>query len=492
MMPNQTLFQFFHWYAPNDGQWWNYCAAQAGELAAKGITKVYLPPAYKSALGNKEPGYAVYDMYDLGEFDQKNSVGTKYGTKEEYLNCIHSFHENDISVIADIVFNHRHGADEKEKFNAILVNPDNRTEVISESHCIEGYTKFNFNGRQGKYSNFEWNYTTFSGIDGDLEGRRVIYKIQNECGEQWADVAEKEFGNYDYLMGADIEFRNEYVRKELHEWGVWYVEQTGVDGFRMDAVKHIEPAFIKEWLQYMRGHFNADFFTVSEYWKKDVNALQNYLDMVDDATQLFDVPLHFNFHEASLKRSEYDLRTIFDNTLTQHRPELSVTFIDNHDTQPLQSLESPVDFWFKPLAYALILLREQGIPMVFYPCLYSAGYADEKEGTNIEIYLAKVAELEPMLNIRKALAYGQQIDYFDDPNCVGWVRLGHDEMPGSGCAVVISNNTDGIKQMDMGTQNAHVTFKDACGHVAEEIVTDENGIGSFMVKGNSVSVWIKK
>ncbi|MEP6725329.1 MAG: hypothetical protein ABJC98_05925 [Bacteroidota bacterium] len=40
---------------------------------------------------------------------------------------------------------------------------------------------------------------------------------------------------------------------------------------------------------------------------------------------------------------------------------------DNHDTQPLQTLEAPGDPWFRPIAYALILLRKNGYPSVFYP-----------------------------------------------------------------------------------------------------------------------------
>ncbi|MFP1495627.1 hypothetical protein ACLB1Q_02310 [Escherichia coli] len=38
-----------------------------------------------------------------------------------------------------------------------------------------------------------------------------------------------------------------------------------------------------------------------------------------------------------------------------------MTLVANHDTQPLQALRAPVEPWFKPLAYALILLRENGI-----------------------------------------------------------------------------------------------------------------------------------
>jgi hypothetical protein len=39
----------------------------------------------------------------------------------------------------------------------------------------------------------------------------------------------------------------------------------------------------------------------------------------------------------------------------------------NHDTQPLQALESVVEPWFKPLAYAFILLRREGYPCLFLP-----------------------------------------------------------------------------------------------------------------------------
>lgn len=46
------------------------------------------PPAYKGHQGREDVGYGVYDLYDLGEFDQKGSVPTKYGTREEYLSAI--------------------------------------------------------------------------------------------------------------------------------------------------------------------------------------------------------------------------------------------------------------------------------------------------------------------------------------------------------------------------------------------------------------------
>ena len=46
-MQNQTLMQAFEWYLPSDHQHWNRLAQLAPELAAKGIRKIWLPPAFK-------------------------------------------------------------------------------------------------------------------------------------------------------------------------------------------------------------------------------------------------------------------------------------------------------------------------------------------------------------------------------------------------------------------------------------------------------------
>ena len=54
-------------------------------MAAAGVTALWLPPAAKAQDGPNDVGYGVYD---LGEFDQKGPVRTKYGTKAEYLAAI--------------------------------------------------------------------------------------------------------------------------------------------------------------------------------------------------------------------------------------------------------------------------------------------------------------------------------------------------------------------------------------------------------------------
>jgi alpha-amylase len=491
-MTNLTLIQFFHWYYSPEGNLWQHAADQAAHMASLGITHVWLPPAYKSADGVNEPGYAVYDLFDLGEFDQKGTVRTRYGTKKEYLDCIKKMHKNGLQVLADIVLNHKQGGDEKELIPVQQVDAEDRNKMIGEKKEIEAYTKFIFPGRKGKYSNYIWDWHSFTGIDGGWENQDKIYIILNGYGNSWKPVPDGEKGNYDYLMANDIELRNPNVVEELKWWGRWYIETAKIDGFRLDALKHITPDFFNDWLDHLKDHFKKDFFCIGEYWKNDIDYLLKYIDATQGKIQLADVPLHFNFTQASLKRNQYDLRHIFDNTLLQHKPERAITFIDNQDTQPLRSLESTVDYWFKPLAYSLILLREQGIPCVFYPALYSAKYSGHANGKEVFIELNSVPLLEAMLRTRKKIAYGRQRDYFDHPNTVGWTREGVNDKPLSGCAVLITNGTAGNKMMEVGEKHSNKSFVDICGNRKEKVKIDKNGHGEFFVNDESVSVWINE
>lgn len=489
-MQNQTLLQYFHWYYNEPDRLWVKTAKEAAFLKELGITAVWLPPAYKGTNGDQSIGYDTYDLFDLGEFDQKNSVATKYGTKEEYLTAIKALHEQGIMVLADTVFNHKAGADELEKVTVKRVNAENRNEFVSDNIEIEAWTKFTFPGRQGKYSEFIWDHKCFSGLDWAQDlNESAIFAIQNEYGEGWEQVPSEEMGNYDYLMFDDIDFRNNAVRQELIYWGKWYYETCGIDGFRLDAVKHISPDFINQWIDEVKKQCDRDFFIVAENWNVvDVNELKHYIEVTGGRTHLFDSLLHHNFYLASTMDNAFDLTTIFDNTLVQVCPELAITFVDNHDSQPLQSLDSYTDFWFRPLAYAIILLREQGIPCVFYTDIYGANYQEDE----INVELVELKELPQLLKIREQLAYGFQRDYLDHPNCIGWTREGDEAHPEAGLAVLLSNGDEGFKQMEMGKHFAGKTFKDALGNRLEEVVIDDNGFGEFYCNGGSVAVWVSK
>ncbi|MCR5664656.1 MAG: alpha-amylase [Oscillospiraceae bacterium] len=473
------MMQYFEWYLPNDGFWWKRCAAKAERLAALGISEVWLPPAYKGA-SQEDVGYGVYDLYDLGEFDQKGTIRTKYGTKEEYVAAIRAFHEAGIRVFGDIVLNHRMGGDELEEVSAVGDSPEDRLTQLDGAHKVRVWSKFTFPGRRGKYSAFTWNHRHFTGTDWD-EDSRSADRIYRFAGKHWARETDPEKGNFDYLMGMNVDMSNPAVRRETEKWLRWYLRETGVDGLRLDAVKHISFPFYRELLKRVREEGYPSLPAVGEYWSGDPGRLLHYLDAVDNEMSLFDVALHYNFFHASEQGSGFDLSRIFENTLVAERPENAVTFVDNHDTQSGQSLESFVSDRFKPLAYALVLLRRDGLPCVFYSDYYG----------NPARNRPLVPDLGKMIKLRRFYAYGEQTDYFDDPHCVGWTRGGDGEHPGSGLAVLMSNAEGGAKRMRIGERFAGARFYDALGKCPEPVTVGEDGWAAFRTDGGSVSIWVR-
>ena len=193
-----VMLQAFYWDCPREEKkefkWWKYVKKQIPALAEVGFTSLWLPPIHKAAnLGGFSMGYDPYDYYDLGEFDQKGSIPTWFGTKKELLSLIETAHSHGLSLIADVVINHNSGADESE------VNP-----LTGQ----ERWTLF-----KPKSGVFPRNWECF---------HPSMY-------ESWDEGA---FGDM-----PDLSHRNPYVYAEILKLTRWLVEELGFDGFRYDFVK---------------------------------------------------------------------------------------------------------------------------------------------------------------------------------------------------------------------------------------------------------------
>jgi len=167
----------------------------------------------------------------------------------------------------------------------------------------------------------------------------------------------------------------------------------------------------------------------------------------------------------------------------------------NHDTQPHQDLAAPVTDWFKPLAYALVLLRDRGYPCVWYGDLYGTR-CDRDPAPPLG---GDAAALARLVLARKLYCYGAQADYFDYPTCVGWVRYGTWDRP-AGCAVVVSNAGPGRKRMHVGEMHAGEAWTDVLGLDRGKggqppvvvVVIGEDGFGEFRCGEKSVGVWVNR
>lgn len=484
---NGTMMQYFEWYLPNDGQLWNKLNKEAKSLSDTGITALWIPPAYKGS-SQDDVGYGVYDMYDLGEFNQKGTVRTKYGTKAELKAAIESAHANGMSVYGDTVMNHRMGADGVEQAPAVEVNSSNRNQVQSGKYDVGAWTSFTFPGRKTdpeKSTKFEWKWWHFDGVDyNNNNGQNKIFRFDS-TGKSWDWEVDSENGNYDYLMGADLDFDHPEVQQEMKDWGEWYRKELNLDGYRLDAVKHIQFQYLQNWTNYQRQKAGKNLFTVGEYWSPDYKKLDNFQNKTGNVMSLFDAPLHYNFRAASTSGGGYDLRAIEDNTMMKYNGTKAVTLVDNHDTQTGQALQSEVLDWFKPQAYNYILLHQSGYPSVFYKDYYNSQVGPM---------------VQKLVKARKLYAYGTEHNYnatsanANTGDLVGWTREGDDVHQNSGLASLISDNESAIqsKWMEVGKKHAGEVWYDYTGNMKETVVINADGWGEFKVAGSSQSVWVKQ
>src|SRR3954467_4541692 len=126
-MSNGVIFQCYQWYDPFHGLW-DQLRLSAGDLAAAGFTAVWIPPAYKGSGGGGDVGYGVYDLFDLGEFNQKGSTETKHGTRHQPLAALAALRQASLQVYGDVVLNHKDGGDFTEDVWAQEVDWDNRNQ----------------------------------------------------------------------------------------------------------------------------------------------------------------------------------------------------------------------------------------------------------------------------------------------------------------------------------------------------------------------------
>ncbi|KMU82394.1 glucan 1,4-alpha-maltohexaosidase [Coccidioides immitis H538.4] len=444
---NQLMLQAFEWNTPADHQHWKRLTAALDWFKEIGVTAIWIPPGCKG-MAPARNGYDIYDLYDIGEFDQKGSVPTKWGSKEELQDLANKAEEMNIKILWDAVLNHKAGADRTETCQAVRVDSDDR-------NCTHGNKPIEIES---------WLGFEFSRAPQCLQtGIRGIYKIIGDGRKNWASDVSKERGNFDYLMFANIDFSNEDVKDDVKNWIQWLSEQVPIGGLRLDAVKHYSRSFLIEFILHIKNRVGLDWFFVAEYWKNDINELLTYLEQMKNLVSLFDVPLAHNISRLSRARKP-DLRKVFHETLLKKRPEYAVTFVTNHDTQLGQSLE-------------------KGYPCLFYGDLYgiNAGFLNAAEGP--------LPNLGSLALGRSLYAYGSQRDYFFQKHCIGFVRYGDADHP-SGLACVMSSTRRSFKFMYVGRNHAGEKWTEIYGQYGGSVKINRLGYGSFGVMPKSVSIWV--
>lgn len=311
-----VVLQGFYWDCPED--WWPTLEKEAPELAKAGFTGIWLPPPSKGGAGRASMGYDVYDHYDLGEFDQKGSVPTRFGTRKELESLIAALHKHGVKAYADVVLNQ-------------MANGEKEWNPLAKK---DTYTRYSYN-HAGPKIDFDWNDFHPSHVHPDQD----------------KPYHNPEFGN-------DICQSNPHAGDALEKWGEWLATTIGFDGFRLDDMKGIDPGYAKEFLGH--GAIKGKF-AVAEVWDGNVGTVEKWVNDNDRRASAFDFPLFYLLKDmCNDGDGKFDLRRLEHAGLSGKDPMRAVTFVENHDTDRSDPVVTD-----KMMAYAFILTME-GEPCVFY------------------------------------------------------------------------------------------------------------------------------
>ena len=285
-----------------------------------GVTGIWLMPIFPS------PSYHGYDVTDY------RAVNEQYGTMEDFKQFIDAAHARGIKVIIDYVLNHT------------------STQHPWFVSSAEG---------SGKRSWYLWQDNN-PGYSGPW-GQPVWHERDGAFyyGVFWSGM-------------PDLNFYNGNVTQEIKDIAQFWYEEVGVDGFRIDAAKHLiengqdqenTQATLDWWRDFYAFQKNLDpgLLTVGEVWTSTNNIIP-YVDQRLDFCFEFD--LSYAIIGAVNNGNATGLASKIQEVVNVY-PELQYgTFLTNHDQdRVIESLGQSVD---KAKIAASIMLTLPGVPYLYY------------------------------------------------------------------------------------------------------------------------------
>lgn len=296
-------------------------------LEELGIEGIWLMPI------NPSPSYHGYDVLDY------KAVNPDYGTMEDFKEFVSEAQKRGIKVIKDFVVNH--SSKEHPWFQAAL----------------RGDEKY-----RDYYVWADENTNT---------------KVRGEWGQQvWHGSGNNIYEGLFWDGMPDLNMDNRELRKEIYEVGKFWLEEIGVDGFRLDAAKHIYSSYNDPDYQEKNHQFWREFRTEMEAVKQDVILVGEVWDSASIVAPYLDGGIHaaFNFDlsesliasvkgesDAGLVSKLVRTRDYFNKVSEDF---LDAIFITNHDMDRVMSVVNG-NLDHAKMA-ASILLTLPGNPFIYY------------------------------------------------------------------------------------------------------------------------------
>lgn len=297
-----------------------------------GVEAVWLMPI------NPSPSYHKYDVTDY------YGIHPDYGAMDDFKIFVAEAHKRNIKVVIDMVLNH-----------------------CSNLHPWFIDASKNENSPYRDY--FVWTHKD------DPQVKVFVDKTNEDSRNRnrWNKVDGSDYLYYSYFGGhmPDLNFDSPKLREEVFKIGRYWLTEIGIDGFRLDAARHIFPderaKESQDWWVYFLSEMRKvkkDVYLVGEVWAST--------DKV--APYLKGIPALFNFDLASAIRKAVNeeradslaikLKAIEDFYTTINPDFIDATFLTNHDQERIMSAVSN-DINKEKMAAAL-LFTLSGSPYLYY------------------------------------------------------------------------------------------------------------------------------
>lgn len=291
----------------------------------------------------------------------------------------------------------------------------------------------------------------------------------------------------------DLAQENPAVEKYLIEVGKFWAK-TGVDGFRLDAVKNVPISFWNKFNKEMHEVAGKDFYLVGEYYHGDPTRFAQFQN--GDMDGLVDYPLYYTLDDVFAKGgSMRQLANRMEECDRNYpRPEMMSVFLDNHDTKRFLTKAGGDESKLKlALAFAMTINR---IPTIYYGTEVgmqsdSSGWSetsrrDMEFGKNPEL-LAFTQKLGAIRNDSVALREGKRLEMWQDDQIYAFGRVAE-----GGEAVVVLNNSPDSQTREIPVR-PESKIRD--GTVLKEVltgqtVTVENGRIRSQLGGKSAGIYM--
>lgn len=365
----KTILQGFWWDYWNNNYrfgWANYLTELAPRLKSLGFDAVWIPPAAKNNSAGSV-GYAPFDMYDLGDkYQKQNGDTTRLGTKDELLRLVAVLHANGIEVVEDLVVNHNSdaagngGQDPEPNYSMITSSGYKNFRYVSYKTPALDESRNDYWSRAGRwaknYQNFHpnpANNCTSTEICASYWGPDIDYETPGAFGQS-SNIPTS--GNVTIGSVTRPYFNpaqsSSYMANGVREYTKWFKKQTGVDGFRFDAVKHFDITTQRNLIldaKYNSGFANGgqDMLSFGE-WVSSASDLDNYVTSVagggEEHTGCFDFSLRGyaadgGIYSMVLSNGAFDMQKLpgcqqfkryYD--YGNKRVYRTVPFVNSHDT----------------------------------------------------------------------------------------------------------------------------------------------------------------